>query len=105
MIIWPLFGSTNQILAAMTLLVISVMLIRLGRPARYTLIPMAFVLFTSFYAGVIKLVEYWKADNYLLVTIDMVVLVTSILVILESMSVIFRLKRESSNAENAEKNP
>jgi carbon starvation protein len=105
MIIWPLFGSTNQILAAMTLLVISVMLIRLGRPARYTLIPMAFVLFTSFYAGVIKLVEYWKDDNYLLVTIDIVVLVTSILVILESMSVIFRLKREASKAVNGEKAP
>jgi carbon starvation protein len=98
MIIWPLFGSTNQILAAMTLLVISVMLIRLGRPARYTLIPMAFVLFTSFYAGAIKLVEYWEQDNYLLVTIDVVVLVTSILVILESMSVIFQLRREAAKS-------
>jgi carbon starvation protein len=98
MIIWPLFGSTNQILAAMTLLVISVMLIRLGRPARYTLIPMAFVLFTSFYAGAIKLVEYWEQDNYLLVTIDVVVLITSILVILESMSVIFQLRREAAKS-------
>jgi hypothetical protein len=32
-------------------------------------------------------------------------LVTSILVILESMSVIFRLKRDTSKAENAEKAP
>ena len=95
MIIWPLFGSTNQILAAMTLLVISVMLIRLGRPARYTLIPMIFVLFTSFYAGVIKLIEYWQQDNYLLVTIDIVVLVTSVLVILESGSVIASLRRDN----------
>ncbi|MFT4631690.1 MAG: carbon starvation protein [Candidatus Pseudothioglobus sp.] len=96
MIIWPLFGSTNQILAAMTLLVISVMLIRLGRPARYTLIPMVFVLFTSFYAGALQLVEYWEAKNYLLVTIDVVVLVTSILVILESTAVIFKLRREAA---------
>ena len=81
------------------------MLIQLGPPARRTLIPYAFVLFTSFYAGVIKLVEYWKADNYLLVTIDIVVLVTSILVILESMSVIFRLKRGTSKVENPEKSP
>lgn len=96
MIIWPLFGSTNQILAAMTLLVISVMLIRLGRPARYTLIPMVFVLFTSFYAGALQLVEYWEANNYLLVTIDVVVLATSILVILESTAVIFKLRREAA---------
>jgi len=98
MIIWPLFGSTNQILAAMTLLVISVMLIRLGRPARYTLIPMIFILLTSFYAGVIKLIEYWQQDNYLLVAIDIIVLVTSILVILESLSVITRLRKGNGHA-------
>ena len=80
----------------MTLLVISVMLIRLGRPARYTLIPMVFVLFTSFYAGALQLVEYWEANNYLLVTIDVVVLATSILVILESTAVIFKLRREAA---------
>ena len=42
MIIWPLFGSTNQILAGMTLLVLSVMLIKKKRPASVTLIPMVF---------------------------------------------------------------
>src|SRR5690606_41291507 len=35
LVIWPLFGSTNQILAGLTLLVVTVMLIRLGRPARF----------------------------------------------------------------------
>ncbi|MFT4720824.1 MAG: carbon starvation protein [Candidatus Azotimanducaceae bacterium] len=57
---------------------------------------MAFVLFTSSYAGTIKLVEYGEQDNYLLVTIDVVVRVTSILVTLESMSVIFRRRREAT---------
>jgi hypothetical protein len=33
---------------------------------------MAFVLFTSIYAGAIKLVEYAEQDNYLLVAIDVV---------------------------------
>ena len=48
MALWPLFGSTNQILAGMTLLIISVMLIRLGRPSIYTVAPMLFVLAMSF---------------------------------------------------------
>ena len=97
--IWPLFGSTNQILAGLTLLVISVMLIRLGRPARYTLIPMVFVMITSVWAGVLKLIEWYQAENWLLVSIDIVVLVTSVLVILESMSVIARYRRDNPAPE------
>ena len=94
--IWPLFGSTNQILAAMTLLVISVMLIKLGRPARYTLIPMSFVLLTSAWAAVLKLIEFYQAGNWLLVVIDVVVLVTSLMVMLEAISVIAKFRRENS---------
>ena len=98
LIIWPLFGSTNQILAGLTLLVISVMLIKLGRPARYTLIPMVFVMITSSWAAVLKLKEFYEAGNWLLVTIDVVVLITSILVILEAIAVINRFRRDGGIA-------
>jgi len=97
--IWPLFGSTNQILAGMTLLVISVKLIKMGRPARYTLIPMIFVLITSCWAAILKLIEFWLAANWLLVTIDIVVLVTSFMVILEAASVVGQFRREKTNQE------
>jgi len=93
MIIWPLFGSTNQILASLTLLVISVMLIKMGRPAKFTLIPMTFVLVMAFFAGLIKLKEYYLAENYLLVFLDAVVLIVSVLVMLEAWSVISRFKK------------
>ena len=95
--IWPLFGSTNQILAGMTLLVISVMLIKMGRPAKYTMLPMIFVLFTSCWAAIIKLMEFWAAGNWLLVTIDIVVLVTSLLVILEAISVISAYRNDNKS--------
>lgn len=96
--IWPLFGSTNQILASLTLLVISVMLIKLGRPARYTLIPMVFVLVTSVWSAVIKLIEWYQLGNWLLVFIDVIVLVTSVLVTLEAISVISKFRREDAAA-------
>lgn len=92
LIIWPLFGSTNQILAGLTLLVVTVMLMRYGRPARYTMLPMIFVLVTSSWAGLIKLVEFYHAGNWLLLAIDSVVLITSVLVILEAASVISKLR-------------
>jgi carbon starvation protein len=94
--IWPLFGSTNQILAGLTLLVISVMLIKLGRPARYTLIPMGFVLLTSSWAALLKLIEWYQAGNWLLVAIDLIVLLSSLMVILESASVIARYRRAAA---------
>ncbi|HAU93786.1 carbon starvation protein A [Alteromonas alba] len=96
MIIWPLFGSTNQILASMTLLVISVMLIKMKRPAIYTLVPMTFVIVMAFLAGTIKLKEYYLDGNYLLVFLDAVVLIVSVLVMLESWSVIRKFKRQSA---------
>ncbi len=88
MIIWPLFGATNQLLASLTLLVVSVLLIKLGRPARYTLIPMVLVLFMAFYAGLIQLIGFYHEQNYLLMTLDFVVLVVSVLVMLEAVSVV-----------------
>jgi len=97
LIIWPLFGSTNQILAGLTLLVISVMLIKMGRPARYTLLPMIFVLITSCWAAVLKLIDWYAEEKWLLVTIDVIVLVTSVLVILEAASVISKFRNKGSS--------
>jgi carbon starvation protein len=94
LIIWPLFGSTNQILAGLTLLVISVMLMKYGRPARYTMLPMIFVLITSSWAALIKLKEFYDIENWLLFTIDLVVVITTVLVILEAASVVSRIRRE-----------
>ena len=94
MVIWPLFGSTNQILAGLTLLVISVMLIKLGRPAIYTMVPMLFVLTMSFLAGCVTLVQFFSDGNYLLVGLDVIVLITSLFVMLEAGSVIVGHRRE-----------
>lgn len=95
LIIWPLFGSTNQILAGLTLLVISVMLIKMGRPAKYTMVPMIFVLITSSWAALIKLKEFYEAGNWLLVTIDLIVVITTFMVILEAASVISKVERKA----------
>jgi carbon starvation protein len=95
LVIWPLFGTTNQLLAGLTLLVISVMLIKLGRPSFYTLIPMLFVLTMSFLAGCVTLMQFFADGNTLLVVLDVIVLVTSLLVMLEAGSVITQHRKSS----------
>ena len=99
LIIWPLFGSTNQILAGLTLLVISVMLMKYGRPTRYTMFPMIFVLITSSWAALIKLKEFYDIGNWLLLTIDLIVIITTVLVILEAASVVSRIRREHDGGQ------
>ncbi len=60
---------------------------------------MTFVLITSSWAAVLKLIEWYQAGNWLLVTIDVIVLVTSVLVILEAVSVISSYRREKYASE------
>ena len=100
LVIWPLFGSTNQILAALTLLIISVLLLKLGRPVRYTFIPMIFVLLMAFWAGVVKLIDFYRDGNMLLVAIDFIVLVTSVLVMLEAASAMRDYRQQSLARES-----
>ncbi len=100
--IWPLFGSTNQILASLTLLVLSVFLIKLGRPARYTLIPMVFVLTMAFFAGLMELMKFIEEANWLLVVLDGIVLAVSVLVMLEAISVILKHRKGNAGAAASE---
>jgi carbon starvation protein len=38
-LVWPMFATTNQLVAALALLTVSVWLLEIKRPAKYTLIP------------------------------------------------------------------
>ena len=98
MLIWPLFGTTNQLLAGLTLLVISVILVKLGRPARYTMIPMVFVTSMAFLSAVYQLWDLYSTQQYFLMAIDIVIIVTAIFVMLESASAFMRERRNASVA-------
>ena len=44
LIAWPIFGASNQLLASLILLAISVWLIKSGKNPLYTIIPMLFMM-------------------------------------------------------------
>jgi carbon starvation protein len=98
MIIWPLFGTTNQLLAGLTLLLISVILVKLGRPSIYTMVPMVFVTTTSFLSALYQLWDLYSSGNYLLVFIDFLIIIAAIFVMLEAASTFVRAKKESAKA-------
>ncbi|MBE0490300.1 MAG: carbon starvation protein A [Halomonas sp.] len=94
LIIWPLFGTTNQLLAGLTLLVITVMLVRLRRPMWYTLAPLCFLLVMTIAALLIQLRTFYQQGNMFLLVLDIVVLVAAIMVAMECASALKRSRSE-----------
>jgi carbon starvation protein len=72
--IWPVFGASNQLVAALALFVASCWLLARGKPFLPTLVPAAFMLVTTLAALLFQLVAYAKAGNYLLVGITAVLI-------------------------------
>jgi carbon starvation protein len=73
--IWPLFGATNQLLAAITLIAITVWLHRAGKAKWYTLGPAVVMLVTTIAALIYKLVtDYLPNGKILLATTDILLL-------------------------------
>ncbi|MFU8896441.1 MAG: carbon starvation protein A [Gammaproteobacteria bacterium] len=84
MLIWPLFGTTNQLLAGLTLSIITVILIRQGRPAWFTGVPLAFLLTMSVYALLVQLGQFYRQENWLLLFMDIIILLAALWVALEA---------------------
>ena len=97
LIIWPLFGTTNQLLAALTLLVLSVFLLKLRRPTIYTLTPFAFLIVVTLWALIDQLGDFWQRRQYFLVFVDLLILVATIWVALESLAALQRARRDGAN--------
>ena len=94
MIIWPLFGTTNQLLAALTMSILAIILLRMKRPAWPVLIPLIFVFFVSMYAAIIQLGQFIAAGNWLLVVIDVIILIAAVWVVLAAVNSMIKTRNE-----------
>ena len=95
LILWPLFGTTNQLVAGVTLLVVSVWLRRLGRPVVYTLLPMIFVGGATVTAMLGEVAGYFRnfSDQWLLAAMGGTILVFDVWVIVEGIRVLLGVDR------------
>jgi len=88
--LWPLFGSVNQLLAGLALLVITAYLAHKKIPLRYTMIPMLFMLIITGWAMIINMGIFYMESNWLLFFIGFVVFVLEIWMVAESVLVLQR---------------
>ncbi|MDH5682309.1 MAG: carbon starvation protein A [Spirochaetota bacterium] len=85
LLIWPLFGTTNQLMAGLSLLVVSLYLKYSRRPVVYVIIPMIFLLAMTSISMVIQLKTYFVKESYLLFVVGGIILILELLVILEAI--------------------
>jgi carbon starvation protein len=88
--LWPLFGTTNQLVAGVTLLIISIWLRRRGKPVIYTLIPMFAVASVTLWAMTGNLIQYYSnfAELWLLALSGTVILALDIWIMLEGLRIL-----------------
>ncbi len=84
LMLWELFGTTNQILASLGLLPVSLFLYRLGKPIVYTLVPMAGMLVMTVTAMAIRLRTNYTAGHWPLLIVGAVILLLVLWLVIES---------------------
>src|SRR5690625_668444 len=88
-LLWPLFGTANQLLAAISLLVIAVWLKRLGRNYVFVIVPMFFVLGTTLYAMFQQVALQWSwfgpEQNNLLFVLGLIIFVFAICIYIKAL--------------------
>ncbi len=94
--LWTLFGAANQMLAALTLITVSLWLVSRGKKHLFALIPGVFMLITTISSLVILLVEdYLPEKNYMLSAGNIVLIALSIGVVILSVKN-YRQKRSGT---------
>jgi carbon starvation protein len=82
LIIWPAFGSANQLLASLALVAVSVWLVNRGKNAVFTVIPAIFMMVTTLYSLFNLLVtKYLPTNNFALSLFAIVLIVLALGVI------------------------
>lgn len=86
--IWPMFGASNQLVAALTLIVISSWLLARGKSLRFTFLPVVFMLATSIGALLYQLINFIKNRDFLLVGVSIALAILAAMMVLDVISTI-----------------
>ncbi|GAA5346432.1 carbon starvation protein [Planifilum fimeticola] len=95
MILWPLFGTTNQLTAGLSLLVLTLILWRWGRNYLVSLIPLIFIVAMTMSSMVLSIIDFINQGNTLLVVIGTIILALNAWLILEGLLAVNRLRQEN----------
>ena len=90
LLLWPLFGATNQLLAGLAFMVMTFYLWRRNKPIGFVLIPMIFMIVLPGWALIWQLFNaqsgwWYSSDKYLVATIGTITLALQLWMVVEAM--------------------
>jgi len=89
--IWPMFGASNQLVAALSFVVISSWLLCRGKSLKFTFLPVVFMLITSIGALLYQLVHFVKDKNVALVCITIILVILAVTMVID---VLYSIKKK-----------
>ncbi|GAB6188971.1 carbon starvation protein A [Marinitoga arctica] len=99
LILWPVFGALNQLLASLALLVGTVYLAKKKKPIWITGLPMLFMMVITLYATLMNLNKFINSNNGLLIFITVATLVIALWIIIEGFIAIAKAGKEEEPVE------
>ena len=96
LVLWQLFGTTNQMLAGLALLAITVYLLRRGKPVVYTLAPMLLILGSTLSAMSINLAEFWTDAQWTLLVTGTAIMALAVWLAGEAWLAVRRFRRRGA---------
>ncbi len=94
-VLWPIFGTANQLLAALALITVAGWLVLKGKKYFFALFPALFMLATTITALVILFLDYIKNGNYILIAVDILLFLLSLGVVVLAVKIFFKKDRRS----------
>ena len=89
LILWPLFGSLNQLLAALALGIVTVYLHQKGKNILYTFLPMVAVLFVTVWSMIINITGFVEHNEVLLFVFSVIIMLLTLWLIVSSVYSVF----------------
>lgn len=95
LMLWPLFGATNQMLAALTLIIIVVFLIKNKKPTLPYLIPCLFLMLITALGLVMNIRVYISGNNTFLTVIGIILFIAQLWITTEAIMAISKARKEA----------
>ena len=87
-VLWPIFGASNQMLAALTLMILTLYFWQRNKPILPLFIPMLFIMLITFIALIIKAQSFHSQGNTLLFSINLIMIGLIIWMVFEGMLIV-----------------
>ena len=92
-VIWPVFGASNQLVAALALIVVSSYMVATKRPKKFTVYPAIFMLVTTLGALSYQGYHFFQAKRYLLGCLSLILIALASIIVYDARAILFTKDR------------